>query len=373
MRKTALLIAATAAFAFATNADAKDIKVSIGVGPKHPISVAAYPTFADVIEKETNKGLTAKIFHSGALVPLKGSLTALKESVADSAVMVFSYYPGELPGLQVIAELQNLGKENAAMAGASSEFAMLQCPRCQKELAANGITQLSGYAGPSYVLITKTKITTLAEMAGKRMRSGGGSYSQWAKFVGAQDVNMPVEDLLQGFSAGVVDAGVQNVPGLRTYGFWDVAKHVTELPVGIISGASIFTISQATWRGLSTAERSAMIKGASAGIGAIIKAYDEEVIAIYQPAKDRGVQFHQPAADLLAKTQEFDRVQAQTVVGLLKEKYGVQDSDQLVATYIGLIDKWTKLMAPIKTDYVAIQAMLDREIYNKMDPSRWGM
>lgn len=373
MRKSALFAFALAALAFTAEAGAKDIKISIGLGPKHPISATAYATFADVIEKETNKGLTAKIFHSGALVPLKGSLTGLKESVADMAVLVYSYYPGELPGLQVISELQNLGKENAAMAGASSEFAMLQCPRCQAELSASGITQLSGYAGPSYVLITKMKITTLADMAGKRIRSGGGSYSQWAKFVGAQDVNMPVEDLLQGFSAGVVDAGVQNVPGLRTYGFWDVAKHVTELPVGIISGASIFTASQATWRKLTPAERSAMIKGATAGMGAIIKTYDEEVLAIYQPAKDKGVQFHQPGPDLLAKTQEFDREHVKNVAGILKDKYGVQDSDQLVATYIRLIDKWTKLMTPIKTDYAAIQAMLDREIYAKVDPSRWGM
>ena len=373
MQKSAQFVVGMAIAVFASAASAKDIKISIGLGPKHPISSAAYATFAEVIEKESNKGLSAKIFHSGALVPLRGSLTGLKESVADMAVMVYSYYPGELPGLQVIAELQNLGKENAAMAGASSEFAMLQCARCQRELSASGMTQLSGYAGPSYVLITKTKITTLAEMAGKRIRSGGGSYSQWAKFVGAQDVNMPVEDLLQGFSAGVVDAGVQNVPGLRTYGFWDVAKHVTELPVGIISGASIFTASQATWRRLTPAERSAMIKAASAGMGAIIKTYDEEVVSIYPLAKERGVQFHQPGPDLLAKTQEFDTEHAKNVVGLLKEKYGVQDADQLVATYLQLVDKWTKLMTPIKTDYAAIQATLDREIYAKMDASRWGM
>jgi hypothetical protein len=30
-------------------------------------------------------------------------------------------------------------------------------------------------------------------------------------------------------------------------------------------------------------------------------------------------------------------------------------------------------MAPIKTDYPAIQGSIDREIYAKIDPVRWGM
>jgi len=352
---------------------ATELKVALGVGPKHPIAAAGYQSFLKELEARTNGSVTSKMFLSGALLSIRSALAGLKDGVGDMAIIVYSYYPAEMPGYQVISELQNLGKENAAASGASSEFAMLQCARCQKDYAANGLVQLSGYAGPPYVVISKQKVETLADIAGKKIRSGGGSFSAWARAVGALDVNMPVDDMYQGFSSGAIDAGVQTAAAVRTYGFWDTAKHVTELPVGIISAASIFSVSQLTWKGLTPAERTAMLQAASVGIGTTIKAYTDEVQNIYGPAKDRGVQFHDPAPDLLARTKQFDAEQVKNAIAILKDKHKLANAEQLVNTYVQLMDKWTKLVEPIKTDYVAIKALMDREIYSKIDANRWGM
>ena len=352
---------------------AKELKISLGLGPKHPLADAGYGAFNEVVERETNKSLVPKMFLSGALLSIKASLTGLKDGIADVSQIVYSNHPAELRALQVITELSNLGKENAATAGASTEFAMLQCGQCQVEMASNGVVQLSGHAGPPYAIISKTKITSLADIAGKKIRSGGGSFSQWVKYVGATDVNMTTDDMYQAFSSGVIDVGVQTPVSARTLSFWDIAKHITELPIGIISGVSAFSVSQGTWRGLTSTERAALVKGASAGVNAVIKAYDAETGSIYGPAKEKGVQFYRPDADLLAKTRQFDQEHAMNVAGLLKEKYNIQDADRLVGIYAQLVDKWTTLMAPIKSDYGAIQATFDREIYSKLDVARWGM
>jgi len=374
----ALRITSTIGLAFAIScgsaaSSAKELKASLGLGPKHPLADAGYGAFNAVVERETNNGLVSKMFLSGSLLSIKASLAGLKDGIADVSQIVYSNHPAELRALQVITELSNLGKENAATAGASTEFAMIQCAPCRAEMAANGIVQLSGHAGPPYAIISKAKVTSLTDIAGKKIRSGGGSFSQWVKFVGATDVNMATDDMYQAFTSGVIDIGIQTPVSARTLSFWDIAKHITELPIGIISGVSAFSVSQTTWRGLALAERTALVKGASAGINAVIKAYDAESASIYGPAKDKGVQFHQPDADLLEKTRQFDREHAKSVVALLKEKYNVQDAERLVSTYTQLVDKWTTLMAPIKTDYAAIQAVFDREIYSKIDASRWGL
>ncbi|MFO1190315.1 MAG: TRAP transporter substrate-binding protein DctP [Alphaproteobacteria bacterium] len=373
LRLTSAVVLAFALSCGGTASSAKDLTISLGLGPKHPVPDAGYGAFNSVVERETNKDLVPKMFLSGALLSIKASLAGLKDGIADVSQIVYSNHPAELRALQVITELSNLGKENAATAGASTEFAMLQCAPCQAEMAANGVVQLSGHAGPPYAIISKAKVTSLADIAGKKIRSGGGSFSQWVRYVGATDVSMPTDDMYQAFTSGVIDIGIQTPVSVRTLGFWDVSKHITELPIGIISGVSAFSVSQRTWRGMTPAERTALVKGASAGINAIIKAYDIESASIYGPAKEKGVQFHQPDGDLLEKTRQFDKEHMKNVAGLLKEKYNVQDADRLVAVYAQLIDKWSTLMAPIKTDYVAIQAMFNREIYSKIDASRWGL
>ncbi|MFO1189698.1 MAG: C4-dicarboxylate TRAP transporter substrate-binding protein [Alphaproteobacteria bacterium] len=373
MFKTIVASAAIAIASLASAAQATELKIALGIGPKHPIAASGYESFVKELEARTKGSVTGKFFMSGALLSIRGALAGLKDGVGDMAIIVYSYYPAEMPAYQVISELQNLGKENAATSGASSEFTMLHCAQCQKEYAANGLVQLSGYAGPSYVIISKSKIETLADISGKKIRSGGGSFSAWARAVGALDVNMPVDDMYQGFSSGAIDAGVQTQAAVRTYGFWDTAKHVTDLPVGIISATSIFTVSRLTWKDLKPAERAAMLQAASVGMGSTIKAYDEEVSSIAGPAKDRGVQFHKPAPDLLARTKQFDQEQIQNAIGILRDKLKVANAEQLVNTYIQLLDKWTKLVEPVKTDYVAIKGLMDREIYAKIDAARWGM
>jgi len=354
-------------------AEARELKAAIGLGPKHPVVAAAYPAFAAEVERQTNKSITVKVFPGGVLLPLRGALPGLRDGVADLATMIFTYFPGELRTAQVVGELANLGKSNSAMSGATAEFLFLHCPACQTEFSAQRTVVLSPYGVTPYVILSKTKIATLAEIAGKKIRSGGGSYSNWAKFVGATDVNIPVDEMYEAFSAGVIDAGVQTEAGLRAYNFWDTAKHVTQIPLGIFSAASIFSASQAMWKSLTPAERKALLSGAANGLVAQIKAYDEDVSTVIEPAKQRGVQFYQPAPDLVAKTAEFDEITVRDVTKLLVEKYNVVDAERLVATYKQLIQKWNALTKPIETDYAALLAVFNREVYNKMDGAKYGM
>jgi TRAP-type C4-dicarboxylate transport system substrate-binding protein len=250
---------------------------------------------------------------------------------------------------------------------------MLQCGGCIRDFDANGLVQLTGYPVPPYVLITKSKIETLADMRGRKMRSGGGSFSAWAKSVGAIDVNIPVDEMFEAFNAGVIDVGVQTQNGLRSYNFWDVAKHVTELPVGIISAAALFTAGKKMWKDLTPIERSAMLDAAVAGTIAQVEAYDAEVREIYGPARQRGVTFTQPAADLIKATEDFRRSVAEEVAKASPEKYGNVDVQGLVKTYLGLLAKWDGLVKPVRENYPALAALLQREIYDRVDRASWGM
>ena len=352
---------------------AKELKATLGVGPKHPAAAVSYPEFFKVAEDKTNKSLSFRMFNSGALLPVRATLTGLRDGVADIGLIVMSYYGGEMKSVQIVSDLSILGRDQAATLGATSEFMMVQCAACIRDFDANGVVQLSGYPVPPYVLISKSKIETLADIRGKKMRSGGGSFSAWAKAVGAVDVNIPIDEMYEAFNAGVIDVGVQTQSGLRAYNFWDTAKHVTELPVGIISSAALFTAGKKMWQGLTPVERSALLDASVAGITAQVEAYDKEVKEIYDPARQRGVTFSRPAADLVKATEDFRRSVADDVAKSAPEKYGNVDIQATVKTYLALLDKWETLVKPVREDYPALARLLQREIYAKVDRAKWGM
>lgn len=363
---TALMISTGVAAAATT------VTSNAGLSPKHPVNAAAYPAFIKSVEEKTKGSLTFKHYTSGALLELKATMSGLRDGIADIGILVFTYHPAELPTSQIVGDLSNLGKDTAVMAGAATEFYLLSCPACVKEQANQGIVLLSGYAVPPYVLISKPKITTLADIKGKKLRAGGGSFSLWAEHIGATVVNIPVNEMYDAFSVGVIEAGVQTEGGLRSYSFWDVAKNVTTLPLGTFSGATLFSAGTTFWKDRTDAERAAMLASAPLGLVAQIEAYDEDIDSVIAPAKEKGVAFHEPAADLLKATTDFDKASIANVKKSIAEKRGVQNADALIDTYVGLIDKWTKLIAPIRKDYPAIQAALQKEIYDKIDAKTWG-
>ncbi|MHA1113807.1 MAG: hypothetical protein ACTSRY_04805, partial [Alphaproteobacteria bacterium] len=245
--------------------------------------------------------------------------------------------------------------------------------KCVTERKAQGIVSLAGYASAPYLLISKGKITTLADIKGKKIRAGGGSFGLWSQHVGATVVNIPVNEMFDGFSAGVINAGVQTVGGLRSYSFWDTAKDVTNLGLGSFSAATLVTAGRTFWQDLTVKERTAMLDGTRIALGKHIEAYDKDVLSVIAPAKAKGVQFHEPAADLQKATDEFDATSAARGKKLAIERHKVAGGEKLVDEFIALVDKWTKLIKPIRNDYAAIEATLKREIYDKIDPKTWGM
>lgn len=352
---------------------AKTVRANAGVGPKHPMNDVSLPALFKHVEEKTNGGLTFKHYTGGSLLTLKATMNGLRDGIADLGVIVYSYHRGELRATQILADLSNLGKDAAVMAGVSTEFYLLKCPQCVTERHAQGIVSLAGYTSAPYVIISKDKITTLEEIKGKKIRTGGGSFGLWGQHVGATEVNIPVNEMFDAFSAGVIEAGVQTIGGLRSYGFWDPAKHVTDLKLGSFSAATLAAVGRDFWKGLTTEERAAMLEGTLVAMGKHIEAYDEDVNSIMAPAKEKGVQIHEPGADLQKATDEFDASSIGRAKTLAVEQHGVEGGAQLVDEFVALVDKWNKLIKPVRNDYTAIQALLKREIYDKIDPATWGM
>lgn len=354
-------------------AQAEDVRVSLGLSPKHPVAGYGYNKYMEAVKAEVGDKLEFKVHYGGALLGLKAMLDGLRDDVADLGILALPYHAAQLRNSQVAANMSMMGFDMAVMSAVTTEFYMLGCQPCLDEMKRAGLVYAGGYATPPYVLISKKKITTLEEMKGTKMRAGAGLFVRWAESVGAVPVNLPVSDMYDGFAQGVIDAGVQTVDGLRGYGFWDVAQHVTMLEVGTFNSTALLGYGKPFWQRQPADVRKVLLDKAPIAIRAVIEDYDERMESVIAPAKEKGVKFYDPAPDLLAATRDFAKKDLPEVEKTMQTDYKIENPKPLMDSFAGLVAKWEKLVTPVRKDYNALQALFDKEIYAKIDRKTWGM
>jgi len=302
MQLGTLVAGAAAAILVTQSADATEVRVSIGAGPSHAVVSHGWNPYIKTVEAEAKGSLTFKMFLGGALLPFNAMLKGLRDGVADAGFMQFPYFPAELPNQKLVGDLSMLGTHGMATAGAVTEFNMLGCADCMAEFTAQGLAYGGNFATQPYAIISKMKISTLDELKGKKLRSGGPLWNRWATAVGAVPTSMPADDMYDAISRGALDGTMVGIASFKQYTLWDVAKHVTDAKLGTYHSATAATFGRAFWRDLKSDQRTLLIKHLPITVVGVTIGYfvnDKEVL---DQAPSRGISVHQrlELGDLLA-------------------------------------------------------------------------
>lgn len=360
--------AAATAFLMAASATVAEERVTISswTSPKHPTS-KGHQIYADLTEAEFPDAFEFKVFNGGALLGAKPTMSGLRDGVAQMGILALTYFKAELPHAQMIADMALLGDNQYVMNGATTEFVMLNCAPCRAEFSKNGIVMLGGLSTAPYVLISKEPIVTIEDMKGVKLRTGGSAWDRWAVSVGATPVGVPSSEMHDALGHGVVDAAVQPIGALKSHSLIDVAKHLTTLPLGTYHSAGNFFVGKGFWEGLSTEQKSQFLANIPLASALTEKGYgdvDEEVL---KEAAGLGLTVHEPSAELLANITAFRTMDLADIAKIAKEKHGIENPGPLLDTYVALIEKWAALVEPINGDADAYAALLEQEIYSKID------
>lgn len=351
---------------------AREIRYSFGSGTSHAVYTHAWPAYTKAVETASKGELTFKMFAGGALLNLQATLDGLKNSVADAGFLVMTLWPAQLPNQKLLSELALLGDDGATMLGAVSEFTMLQCADCQAELAANKVVLTSMFATGVYVPWARQKITSIDDFKGKKIRSGGALWNRWAVAMGAVPASVSGDEQYDALNRGLLDITIASVATGKNYNLWDVAKTLTMLPLGTFHSVSPVAYGADFWKGLTAQERSILLKSAvHAGVGATRGYYenDQEVLKL---ATSKGLQVYQPDSALLAASAAFARKDLE-VVEAEANKYGVRNAKAKIDSLVSLIDKWRRLAPPANYDHAKLVEIMQAQIYNKIDATKYGL
>ena len=158
----------------------------------HPFSMFNYTEWAKDVAKASNGDITFKVFLGGSLVPARSTLPGIRDGLATVAYHAGTYTPSELPITNVLADMSIYNSDIYVTLAASTEVSF-QNPAIQAEYKKVGVVYGGGYSTSPYLLLCRTKISSLAELKGKRLRMPGSLWDRWAVQLGAVSVNVPSE------------------------------------------------------------------------------------------------------------------------------------------------------------------------------------
>ena len=371
-KKTFVAALALAAGLAAAPASAKQLTVSSWVAPSHPTISAGYAAYFPAVEEATKGSVTFKLVSGGALLGGKETLTGLGDGVADASVLALTYNPAQLPTSQLVGELAMLSGNSLAVAAGVTEFTLLHCQPCLDEFAAQNVVYTGSYATAPYALISKEKIASAADLAGKRIRSPGGAWDRWIDEVGATVVHTSSAEMYEALNKGVIDIAMQPAAALKSFSLWDVADSITLASLGVYNSGPLLSFNKDSWADLTAAERRALLDQMALGIVATTEGYLSQNAAAEKEAPDHGVTIEDKPATLEQEIVTFNAQDSSAVIEKAETFYNVADAEALVAKYRETVKKWEKITAE-GLSREALIARIKAEIFDKLSETAYGL
>lgn len=373
VRLIRVLCAATALSAVSLSAASADtLRFAIGMPDNSPI-ISGPKYFVENLPARTDGVLDAKLFAGSSLLNFTETFPGIRDGVADMGYVVASYHRAELKETNLIGDLGMTGTNIVAMAGAASEYCFSD-QACRDEWIAQGQVFLGFTSTAPYRLISTTPLASLDDLKGKRVRSFS-AYGRWAEAMGASQVNLPAGDIYEGFSQGTIDVNVHPYEALVTLSLKDVAKNVTDLPIGALYVNALFNINLDAWRSWDEKTRVAVMDLAAESIGrSVANTYADDLAYHEKGVADLGVTVVTPEQALIDAKNAFVQEDLKEIARLNEEEFGVTDAQAKMDRFSALAEKWEGLVAgidPANADQVA--ELFRDNIFAETDKATYGM
>ncbi len=264
----------TAALAWAGESAAKTLTFA-EFGPNRGTRAEALQWFADELEARSKGDLTLEFFWGKSLLDTKAVLQGVGDGVADMGSVIGFFTPKELRAYN-IGDLPVANSDPWVGMRALFEVAN-DHPVFLDEFKAANIVYISNYTTGPIQLICTSKVETLEDLKGKKVR-GSGPYGKTMEALGAEVVRMGQGEVYQALDSGLVDCNQNYYYSMKAYKQYEVAPYVLELDWGQNMSFGII-MNRQSFEALSDAQRKLLHEVASDFVDHFAKAMIESQVA----------------------------------------------------------------------------------------------
>ncbi|MDQ0314573.1 C4-dicarboxylate TRAP transporter substrate-binding protein [Amorphus orientalis] len=340
--------------------------------PVHILNEQPYQRFAEDIAKDTDGEIAFEVYSSGSLVPAKSTMQGIRDGVAQLGVVYPGYSPSELPVNNVLNDLVFTSDDALAAALAYTEVGITNAS-VQGEWKKNGGIFVGGYSTPVYNFICMQPIRTPDDAKGKKIRTAGGAQTQWVESLGGVPVSVPIGDVYSGLSRGSIDCTMSDPTNLdKGNKFWEVAKSVTTLPMGVVMGAT-YVMNPSFWQGLSEDQKKTLLDHMALGVARTQVTYAADVDAALKGSEERGLEIIEPSQELTSALDAFQSNFVEELPQKSVETRSIDDPSGVIDAFLAAQTAWKEKLAKIdRTDPEAVAELIRSDIYGKLDMSSFG-
>ena len=254
--KLKLLAALSIAFGFASAPvfGQTTLTMSSWVPASHALTRDVLAVWGREVERVTNGRVKMQMLPKHPISPF-GTFDGVRDGLVDVSYVTASYTPARHP-LPLLAELPGAG---ATAEINSIAYSRIHWKHLHKAGEYKGVKLLGVFThGPGQMFMTKKPINSVADLAGAKIRSGGGISEQAAKVLGASPFVKPAPESYELLASGVADGTFFPSESIKSFNLDKVVKFATVFPGGFYSSSFGFFMNEDKWNKLSKQDQTAI-------------------------------------------------------------------------------------------------------------------
>jgi TRAP-type C4-dicarboxylate transport system substrate-binding protein len=297
-----LLAAAFACLSTSVAAQTTQTKLTTSswVPPTHHLT-KTLGVWGQMVEKATNGRVKVQMLpkHPSAA---PGTFDAVKDGLVDISYVTASYTPArhvlpllpELPGGGATAEINSVA------------YSRIHWKYLHAAGEYKGVKLLGVFThGPGQMFNTKSVITKIEDLAGMKIRSGGGIAEEMGRALGASVFVKPAPESYELLSSGVADGVFFPSEAILSFKLGPVVKYATMFPGGFYSSAFGFFMNEDKWNKLSKADQDAITSLSGEALAVLVgKSWDAADKAGIEEMKKVGIRIDEASPELVKGVRE---------------------------------------------------------------------
>ncbi|MEO6410937.1 MAG: TRAP transporter substrate-binding protein [Burkholderiaceae bacterium] len=239
-----------------------------------------------------------------------GTEDAVRDGLVDVSFVTASYTPARHP-LPLLAELPGAG---ATAEINSIAFSRIHWKYLQAANEYKGVKLLAVFThGPGQMFTVDKQVTSVADLAGMKIRSGGGISEAAAKALGASPLVKPAPESYELLSSGVADGTFFPAESITSFKLDKVVHYATIFPGGFYCSAFGFFMNQDKWDKLSKQDQDAILSVSGERLARLVgRSWDLADKGGYEAMKAAGVKVADASPAFIADVEKRTEPLVQT-------------------------------------------------------------
>jgi TRAP-type transport system periplasmic protein len=301
LRAAVLSGAALAVMSWPAAAQTTTLTMSSWVSPSHLLTKDVLAVWGQQVEKATDGRVKLQMLpkHPSAA---PGTFDSVRDGLVDVSYVTASYTPARHV-LPLIAELPGGGATSVIN---SVAYSRIHWKYLQQAGEYKGVKLLGVFThGPGQMFNTKRPIDKVEDLAGMKIRTGGGIAEEMARALGASAFVKPAPESYELLSSGVADGTFFPLESIISFKLGSVIKYATLFPGGFYSSSFGFFMNEDRWNKLSKQDQDAINSVSGEALAVLAgKAWDATDAAALEEMKRVGIQISTPSAEFVKEVQE---------------------------------------------------------------------